>query len=106
MILHLPNASLLARHSVDFHKILAKLTATTADGKDTEHLSYLALLFAALLMIVNGLLSVYLSLGLHKTLAVAAVRSALSASAAILVWNLHISGHCCTCQHYLHAAAV
>lgn len=71
---HFSNASLLASHPISLHKILAQLTATAADDGGTLYLSYLSLLFAALLMIVNGLLSVYLSLGLHKTLAVAAVR--------------------------------
>ena len=45
------------------------------DGdEDVVYLSPLALGLAALLLLVNGLLSVYLSLGLHKTLGIAAVR--------------------------------
>ena len=69
------NTAALASHALNFQKVLAQLTADSGNDEDTVHLSYLALLFAALLMIVNGLLSVYLSLGLHKTLAVAAIRS-------------------------------
>ena len=45
------------------------------DGdEDAVYLGPLALGLAALLLIINGLLSVYLSLGLHKTLGIAAVR--------------------------------
>lgn len=73
MLLHSASPEALSS-SIKFQKLLAQLTADAASEGDTVHLSYLALLFAALLMIVNGLLSVYLSLGLHKTLAVAAIR--------------------------------
>lgn len=72
---HSPSTDALASHAISFQKVLAQLTADSGNDEGTVHLSYLALLFAALLMIVNGLLSVYLSLGLHKTLAVAAIRS-------------------------------
>ena len=44
------------------------------DEDDAVYLSPLALGLAALLLIINGLLSVYLSLGLHKTLGIAAIR--------------------------------
>lgn len=72
---HVHSTEALASHAINFQKVLAQLTADSGNDEGTVHLSYLALLFAALLMIVNGLLSVYLSLGLHKTLAVAAIRS-------------------------------
>lgn len=44
------------------------------DEDDAVYLSPLALGLAALLLIINGLLSIYLSLGLHKTLGIAAIR--------------------------------
>lgn len=55
--------------------VLHWLGDVDADGdEDAVYLSPLALGLAALLLIINGLLSVYLSLGLHKTLGIAAVR--------------------------------
>ena len=55
--------------------ILHRLGEMDADGdEDAVYLSPLALGLAALLLIINGLLSAYLSLGLHKTLGIAAVR--------------------------------
>ena len=55
--------------------ILHRLGEVDADGdEDAVYLSPLALGLAALLLIINGLLSAYLSLGLHKTLGIAAVR--------------------------------
>ncbi len=56
--------------------VLHQLSANIdADGdEDAVYLSPLALGLAALLLLINGLLSVYLSLGLHKTLGIAAVR--------------------------------
>ena len=72
---HTPSTGAALSHGISFQKVLAQLTADSSNDEGTVHLSYLALLFAALLMIINGLLSVYLSLGLHKTLAVAAIRS-------------------------------
>ena len=58
------------------HSLLEQLGADARpDGdEDVVYLSPLALGLAALLLLVNGLLSVYLSLGLHKTLGIAAVR--------------------------------
>lgn len=74
-------------HHPDFHShnltnivsgdtgILHRLGEVDADGdEDAVYLSPLALGLAALLLIINGLLSAYLSLGLHKTLGIAAVR--------------------------------
>lgn len=61
----------LSRHTGVVHW----LGDVDADGdEDAVYLSPLALGLAALLLIINGLLSVYLSLGLHKTLGIAAVR--------------------------------
>ena len=55
--------------------ILHRLGERDADGdEDAVYLSPLALGLAALLLIINGLLSAYLSLGLHKTLGIAALR--------------------------------
>lgn len=55
--------------------VLHWLGDVDADGdEDAVYLSPLALGLAALLLIINGLLSVYLSLGLHRTLGIAAVR--------------------------------
>ena len=45
-----------------------------ADPTDEAVLGLWAVLFSALLMLVNVLLSVQLSLGLHKTMAVATFR--------------------------------
>ena len=58
--------------------LLRQYGDTDADGdEDAVYLSPLALGLAALLLIINGLLSLYLSLGLHRTLGIAAVRQAL-----------------------------
>ena len=55
--------------------LLQQLSGVDADGdEDAVYLSPLALGLAALLLIINGLLSAYLSLGLHKTLGIAAIR--------------------------------
>lgn len=63
-------------HTIFGHTgILHRLGEVGADSaEDAVYLSPLALGLAALLLIINGLLSVYLSLGLHKTLGIAAVR--------------------------------
>lgn len=58
--------------------VLRQYGDTDADGdEDAVYLSPLALGLAALLLIINGLLSLYLSLGLHRSLGIAAVRQAL-----------------------------
>lgn len=90
---HAPSPEALSS-AISFQKVLAQLTADSADDEGTVHLSYLALLFAALLMIINGLLSVYLSLGLHKTLAVAAVRSVNTHQQHCLGIRLKSPVHC------------
>ena len=70
----LPGQDILLK-AMSHHNILHQLDETDANGdEDAVYLSPLALGLAALLLIINGLLSVYLSLGLHKTLGIAAVR--------------------------------
>ncbi|DBA66382.1 TPA: hypothetical protein ACH3X2_002364 [Trebouxia sp. C0005] len=68
--LHLPG-SIFGQHSV-----LQQLSADVdADGdEDAVYLSPWAVGLAALLLLINGLFSVYLCLGLHKTLGTAAIR--------------------------------
>lgn len=55
------------------------------DAANQEQLGVLALLAGALLMLVNIALSLWLSLGLHKTMLVAALRYAIASSGVILM---------------------
>lgn len=68
--MHLPG-NIFGQHSV-LHQLGADVDA---DGdEDAVYLSPWAVGLAALLLLINGLFSVYLSLGLHKTLGTAAIR--------------------------------
>ncbi len=69
--MHLPG-NIFGQHSV-LHQLGADVDA---DGdEDAVYLSPWAVGLAALLLLINGLFSVWLSLGLHKTLGTAAIRS-------------------------------
>lgn len=74
--MHLPmfHSREVAHAIIGHNGVLHRLGETDADSDDAVYLSPLALGLAALLLIINGLLSVYLSLGLHRTLAIAAIR--------------------------------
>lgn len=67
--LHSYDPTHIFKHTGVLHRL-----GEVADEDDAVYLSPLALGLAALLLIINGLLSIYLSLGLHKTLGIAAIR--------------------------------
>ncbi|KAL3137213.1 hypothetical protein ABBQ32_006765 [Trebouxia sp. C0010 RCD-2024] len=70
--LHSYDPTHIFKHTGVLHRL-----GEVADEDDAVYLSPLALGLAALLLIINGLLSIYLSLGLHKTLGIAAIRCTL-----------------------------
>lgn len=71
---HLHFADKIFGHDGLLHQFNASPVIDADGDEDAVYLSPLALGLAALLLLINGLLSVYLSLGLHKTLGIAAVR--------------------------------
>ena len=71
---HLHLTDKVLGHAGVVDQLHANFGANSAE--DAVYLSPLALGLAALLLLINGLLSIFLSLGLHKTLGIAALRQA------------------------------
>lgn len=99
--------------------VLSQLGADVdADGdEDAVYLSPWTIGLAALLLLINGLFSVYLSLGLHKTLGIAAVRSdccvkhcSITVASQCINTSPKLQSHapslCCTSQHQAQNVAV
>lgn len=89
---HLHFADKIFGHDGLLHQFNASPVIDADGDEDAVYLSPLALGLAALLLLINGLLSVYLSLGLHKTLGIAAVRQAILCTACA-------DAHVCTAFH-------